>query len=130
MRKKWAVSSRQLAAGSVKDSQSLLPAAHCPLPASSRGFTLIELVMTLMILTILTMSVIPLVKVSVRRQREQQLRDALRQMRIAIDQFHREALAGAQLRQPGQPGQAGQPQGQPQGAPGQQQPMPVDPRVR
>jgi type II secretory pathway pseudopilin PulG len=86
--------------------------------------------MTLMILTILTMSVIPLVKVSVRRQREQQLRDALRQMRIAIDQFHREALAGAQLRQPGQPGQAGQPQGQPQGAPGQQQPMPVDPRVR
>ncbi|HJU55400.1 MAG TPA: prepilin-type N-terminal cleavage/methylation domain-containing protein [Pyrinomonadaceae bacterium] len=67
--------------------------------SSSRGFTLIELVITLTVLTILTLGVIPLVKISVRRQREQQLREALRQMRTAIDQFHREALAGARMQQ-------------------------------
>src|SRR5687767_2846402 len=56
------------------------------------GFTLIELVMTITIMTILTLGVMPLVKVSVKRQREQQLRDALRQMRTAIDEFHRDTV--------------------------------------
>jgi len=56
------------------------------------GFTLIELVMTITIMTILTLGVMPLVKVSVKRQREQQLRDALRQMRIAVDEFHRDTM--------------------------------------
>ena len=46
-------------------------------------------------LSILTLGIIPLVQVSVKRQKELQLRDALREMREAIDQFHREALAGA-----------------------------------
>jgi general secretion pathway protein G len=58
----------------------------------NRGFTLIELVMTITIMTILTLGVIPLIKVSVKRQKEQQLRDALRQMRIAIDEFHRDTV--------------------------------------
>jgi general secretion pathway protein G len=61
-----------------------------------RGFTLIELVITVTVLAILTLGVIPLVQVSVKRQKEEQLRAALREMREAIDQFHREALAGAQ----------------------------------
>jgi general secretion pathway protein G len=56
------------------------------------GFTLIELVMTITIMTILTLGVMPLVKVSVKRQKEQQLRDSLRQMRIAIDEFHRDTV--------------------------------------
>ncbi len=56
------------------------------------GFSLIELVMTITIMTILTLGVMPLVKVSVKRQREQQLRDTLRQMRIAIDDFHRDTV--------------------------------------
>ncbi len=56
------------------------------------GFTLIELVMTITIMTILTLGAMPLVKVSVKRQREQQLRDALRHMRIAIDEFHRDTV--------------------------------------
>jgi len=55
--------------------------------ARQRGFTLIELVMTLTILTILTLGVIPLVKLSVKRQREQRLREALREMRTAIEEF-------------------------------------------
>src|SRR6266849_9752889 len=59
------------------------------------GFTLIELVITVAVLAILTLGVIPVVQVSVKRQKEQQLREALRGMREAIDQFHREALAGA-----------------------------------
>lgn len=65
--------------------------------ARNNGFTLIELVVTIGVLAILTLGVIPLVQVSVKRQKEQQLREALRGMREAIDQFHREALAGAQM---------------------------------
>lgn len=61
------------------------------------GFTLIELVITVTVLAILTLGVIPLVQVSVKRQKEEQLRAALREVREAIDQFHREALAGAQM---------------------------------
>src|SRR5437016_7797016 len=69
----------------------------------SQGFSLIELMITVSVLAILTMGVIPLVQVTVKRQKEQQLRDSLRQMREVIDQFHREALAGANY----QPTQAG-----------------------
>lgn len=54
------------------------------------GFTLIELVITITVLTILTLGVVPLLKISVKRQKEQQLRDVLRQMRTAIDDFHRD----------------------------------------
>jgi general secretion pathway protein G len=57
-----------------------------------RGFTLIELVITITVLTILTMGVVPLLKLSVKRQKEQQLHDALRQMRAAIDDFHRDTV--------------------------------------
>jgi len=57
-----------------------------------RGFSLIELVITITVLTILTMGVLPLVKMSVKRQKEQQLRDTLRQMRTAIDEFHRDTV--------------------------------------
>jgi general secretion pathway protein G len=62
--------------------------------ASDGGFTLIELVMTVTVLTIMTLGIVPLIKISVKRQKEQQLRETLREIRGAIDQFHREALAG------------------------------------
>lgn len=61
-------------------------------PSEQRGFSLMELVITITVMTILTMGVIPLLKVSVKRQREQQLRDDLRQMRTAIDEFHRDTV--------------------------------------
>ena len=67
-----------------------------------RGFSLIELVITVAVLAILTLGVIPMVQVSVKRQKEEQLRAALREMREAIDQFHREALVGAQMQAQGQ----------------------------
>ena len=56
------------------------------------GFTLIELVITITVLTIMTMGVIPLIKLSVKRQKEQQLRDELREIRLAIDEFHRDTM--------------------------------------
>lgn len=59
---------------------------------SHSGFTLIELVITITVLTILTMGVVPLLKLSVKRQKEQQLHDALRQIRTAIDEFHRDTV--------------------------------------
>jgi general secretion pathway protein G len=60
--------------------------------SEARGFTLIELVITITVLTILTLGVVPLMQVSVKRQKEQQLRDALRQMRSAIDDFRRDTV--------------------------------------
>ena len=57
-----------------------------------KGFSLIELVITITVLTILTLGVLPLVKVSVKRQKEQQLRETLRQIRMAIDEFHRDTV--------------------------------------
>ena len=67
-----------------------------PLRATLRqreqGFSLIELVITITVMTILTLGAMPLVQVSVKRQKEQQLRETLRQMRIAIDEFHRDTV--------------------------------------
>jgi general secretion pathway protein G len=56
------------------------------------GFSLMELVITITVLTIMTLGVLPLVKISVKRQKEQQLRDTLRQIRMAIDEFHRDTV--------------------------------------
>src|SRR5213082_3048765 len=139
MRKKWSAVSGQWSVEAAGDDDlcqavnfyqpSLsLTTDHRPLTTAQRGFTLIELIATLMVMTILTMGAIPLVKISVKRQREQALREALHQIRTAIDQFHREALAGASLRQPGQ--QQTQQEGQPPVGPQQGQSIPVDPRVR
>lgn len=77
-------------------------------PSTDGGFSLIELVITVAVLAILTMGVIPLVQVSVKRQKEEQLRASLREIREAIDQFHREALVGASMQ-----AAQGQGQGQP-----------------
>jgi len=100
------------------------------------GFTLIELVITVAVLAILTLGVIPLVQISVKRQKEEQLRQALREMREAIDQFHREALAGAQQQIAQQQGATTAQQEQaPRNPPGQNQQAQAinpfnDPRVR
>ena len=59
---------------------------------NQRGFTLIELVITVTVLSILTLGIVPLMKLSVKRQKEEQLRAALREMRTAIDEFHRDTV--------------------------------------
>ncbi|HEV2879740.1 MAG TPA: type II secretion system protein [Pyrinomonadaceae bacterium] len=79
--------------------------ALAPRRSSQGGWTLIELVITMTVLTILSLGVIPMVKTAVKRQREQQLRDSLREMRDAINDFHRDALNSPYLDQlpPGTP---------------------------
>jgi general secretion pathway protein G len=56
------------------------------------GWTLIELIITLTVMSVLTLAVIPIVRTSIRRQREQRLRESLREMRNAIDEFHRDTV--------------------------------------
>jgi general secretion pathway protein G len=108
-----------------------LPFAH----GSARGWTLIELVITMTVMTILTMAVIPIVRTSIRRQREQRLREVLREMRGAIDEFKRDTVGmqcgpgglgapvgvGAPVPAPGSPATPGA---------GNPNSVPLDPRSR
>ena len=57
---------------------------------SDRGYSLLELVCTLGVLAILVMGTIPMAQNAVKRQKEMQLREALRAMRSAIDEFKRD----------------------------------------
>ncbi|MCY7376272.1 MAG: type II secretion system GspH family protein [Pyrinomonadaceae bacterium] len=59
---------------------------------SQSGFTLLELIITLAVLAILVMGTIPITQNAVKRQKELQLREALREMRNAIDDFHRDTI--------------------------------------
>lgn len=58
----------------------------------SGGFTLLELIITLTVLAILIMGTLPLAQNAARRQKEMRLREDLRAMRAAIDEFHRDTL--------------------------------------
>lgn len=53
----------------------------------SRGFTLLEMVITATLLMIIASAVVPMAKNGVRRQKELELRRALREMRLAIDNY-------------------------------------------
>jgi general secretion pathway protein G len=44
------------------------------------------------VMAVLTMAVIPLVRTSIKRQRETRLRESLREIRGAIDEFHRDTV--------------------------------------
>jgi general secretion pathway protein G len=54
---------------------------------SSSGFTFIELVVATAVMMILASAALPVARVSIRRQREVELRRDLREMRAAIDKF-------------------------------------------
>jgi general secretion pathway protein G len=55
--------------------------------AMSRGFTIIELVVTIAIVALLATAVIPSAQLLYQREREAELRDALRTIRNAIDAY-------------------------------------------
>ena len=85
------------------------------------GYSLLELVITLAVLAILVMGTVPMAQNAVKRDKEIKLREALRMMRSAIDEFKRDTYGSC-----------------PQGAitsgnptlPNQQQNAPLDPRSR
>jgi general secretion pathway protein G len=52
-----------------------------------RGFTLIELIITVFIVSILVGVAVPLARNSIHRQKEVALREALREMRTALDKY-------------------------------------------
>ena len=58
----------------------------------SRGFTLLELVITLSVLAVLVMGTIPLAQNAVKREKEIRLRETLRMVRNAIDEFRRDSI--------------------------------------
>jgi general secretion pathway protein G len=51
------------------------------------GFTLIELIVTVFIISILVGVAVPLARNSIKRQKEVELREALRDIRTAIDKY-------------------------------------------
>ena len=53
----------------------------------ARGFTLIELIVAATILSILTLMALPLARVTIQREKEKRLHQALWEMRDAIDRY-------------------------------------------
>jgi general secretion pathway protein G len=63
--------------------------------SSSRGVTYLELVATAAIVMILASAIMPLARVTYTRQKEIELRRALREIRFAVDRYHLAVEQGA-----------------------------------
>jgi general secretion pathway protein G len=59
---------------------------------SKKGITLIELLVVIVIVGILASAVMPLSRMTVRRVKETELRNALRNLRTAIDAYNRDCV--------------------------------------
>jgi general secretion pathway protein G len=91
-------------------------------PKSDDGYSLLELIITLTVLSILIMGTIPMAQNAVKRQKEIRLRETLREIRGAIDEFKRDTVGAC-------------PQGavttsNPIGQVGSNRNVPADPRSR
>jgi general secretion pathway protein G len=62
--------------------------------AGSAGFTLIELVITVAIVGLLATAALPLLSMAMQREKERELRTALREIRAAIDDYREAADSG------------------------------------
>ena len=66
----------------------LLPCqASMRIKRSQRGFTLVELIVSITIMSILALAALPLARLTVRREKERELRRDLWEMRDAIDRY-------------------------------------------
>jgi general secretion pathway protein G len=74
-----------------------IPTAKCErqIKRRSRGFTLIELIVATALLVILTSMAIPLARVTIKREKEHELRHDLWEMRDAVDRYKDAADRGA-----------------------------------
>lgn len=61
---------------------------------TSPGYTFIELVVATAVMMVLASAALPIARVSIRRQKEAELRRNLREIRTALDEFKRWADAG------------------------------------
>src|SRR5437764_97163 len=84
-KRQLAVSSWRLAEAEV--SRSSLPTANCQLPTSSRGFTLLELMIVISIIVILAVVIMPQYQRTITHTKETVLREDLFQLRKMIDQY-------------------------------------------
>jgi len=73
-------------------------------PMRTRGFTLVELLVTVAIVSLLATMAVPVLELSMRRSQEQELRGALREIRTAIDAYKRASDEGRIPRVVGQSG--------------------------
>lgn len=67
---------------------------HRPPRQRDAGFTLIEMVVVVAIVGVLAMAAQPMLTLAVRRQKEFELHRDLRELRGALDAYHRAALEG------------------------------------
>ena len=68
-------------------------------PTPPSGFTLVEMIITVVILGILTTGAFPVAKLAIQRTKEQELRTGLRQIREAIDAYKQAFDEGRVVRQ-------------------------------
>ena len=72
--------------------------------AVARGFTLIEMLITLALVGLLAMTSLPVYEVTARRLKESDLREALRAIRSGLDAYKAAVDSGALKREAGQSG--------------------------
>jgi len=71
----------------LRSRKSAIGSRHSKILSCQCGLTLVELIFTVTIVSILSMAALPLARVSIKRQKEVELRRVLREMRDAIDRY-------------------------------------------
>lgn len=84
----------------IEQMRNRKPKAESRKSKAGSGFSLLELIITLTVLSILIMGTIPLAQNAVKRQKEIRLRETLREIRGAIDEFKRDTVGACQSRNP------------------------------